>query len=73
MTLPQEIDQLRAELDQLRAEQTTGTKVEKPQLRELTKLSNEVLEKGEEVLAKHPLATVAGALALGIAIGRLLK
>jgi hypothetical protein len=69
-----------AELNNLQAKQTTGTEDEKPiepaweqQLRELTRLSNEVLENGEEMLAKHPLATGAGALALGIVIGRLLK
>lgn len=80
-----EIDQLRAELDALRAAQKgppPPPEPEKPeeedapqtleqQIRYLTRLAEEMLEEAEDTVANHPVASVAGALALGIVIGRL--
>ena len=39
--------------------------------RMLNRLVQDMLENAEETIAEHPVATVAGALALGIVIGRL--
>lgn len=40
------------------------------QIKELNRLVKTMLEDAEVTVAEHPVATVAGALALGIAIGR---
>ena len=42
-----------------------------PQITELNRMVKTMLEDAETTVAEHPVATVAGALALGIAIGRL--
>jgi ElaB/YqjD/DUF883 family membrane-anchored ribosome-binding protein len=41
------------------------------QIAELNRLVQDMLESAEDTIAEHPVATVAGALALGIVIGRL--
>lgn len=78
-TLKAELDALRAELAALRkpAPQTgaAGEGAEADGLHEhlaqLNTLVQQMLENAEETIAEHPVATVAGALALGIVIGRL--
>ncbi len=42
-----------------------------PQITELNRMVKTMLDDAETTVADHPVATVAGALALGIAIGRL--
>jgi ElaB/YqjD/DUF883 family membrane-anchored ribosome-binding protein len=42
-----------------------------PQISELNRMVKTMLDEAETTIADHPVATVAGALALGIAIGRL--
>ena len=75
-TLRTEIDEIRAELARLRearaapeGEAAAGGMSE--QIAELNRLVQDMLENAEETIAEHPVATVAGALALGIVIGRL--
>ena len=79
MTLRNELDALRREIEALRGERSpestsaaeqTGHGIEK-QLGELEQLVRSMLDEAEETVAEHPAATVAGALALGIIIGRL--
>lgn len=41
------------------------------QITELNRMVKTMLDEAETTVADHPVATVAGALALGIAIGRL--
>jgi len=41
------------------------------QVKELNKLAKTMLDEAETTVSDHPVATVAGAMALGIAIGRL--
>ncbi len=81
-TLRAELDELRAELARMRhapgtgkdeahgAADTEGTGLSE-QLAELNKLVQQMLDEAEETITDHPVATVAGALALGIVIGRL--
>ena len=78
-----ELDQLRAELEALRKAKAppppdTEAKADaeaspslEQQIRHLTKLAEEMLTEAEDTVAEHPVASVAGALALGIVIGRL--
>jgi ElaB/YqjD/DUF883 family membrane-anchored ribosome-binding protein len=75
-TLRAELDEIKAELARLResrtvqqAETLAGGVGE--QIAELNRLVQDMLENAEETIAEHPVATVAGALALGIVIGRL--
>lgn len=75
-TLRAELDEIRSELSKLRearaahgGEAAAGGMHE--QLAELNRLVQDMLENAEETIAEHPVATVAGALALGIVIGRL--
>lgn len=75
-TLRAELDEIRSELSKLREtraahgdEAAAGGMQE--QLAELNRLVQDMLENAEETIAEHPVATVAGALALGIVIGRL--
>ena len=81
-TLRAEIDEIRAELSRLREARTpppagsegaaaTGDSPLGEHMEELNRLVHEMLENAEETIAEHPVATVAGALALGIVIGRL--
>jgi ElaB/YqjD/DUF883 family membrane-anchored ribosome-binding protein len=84
-TIRAELDQLRAELAALRkakapppeTEPEAGQSTEAPlsleqQIRHLTKLADEMLSDAEDTVVEHPVASVAGALALGIVIGRLI-
>jgi len=76
-TLKTELDEIRAELARMREAAATpagdagaaGGLHE--QIAELNRLVQEMLENAEDTIAEHPVATVAGALALGILIGRL--
>lgn len=78
-TLKAELDALREEIAQLRKsapEQAAAAVDHLPgalgdQLAELNKLVQQMLEDAEDTITEHPVATVAGALALGIVIGRL--
>lgn len=75
-TLRAELDEIRAELSRLREaraahEGAAPTSEMSEQLAELNRLVHEMLENAEDTIAEHPVATVAGALALGIVIGRL--
>jgi ribosomal protein L29 len=79
-TLRAELDELRAELARLRvsqngsppAEQSSVSTVE-AQIAELHRLVHQMLEEAEDTVAEHPVAAIAGALALGIVIGRLTR
>jgi hypothetical protein len=79
MTLKAEIDALRAELAKLRmagegspaAGEGAGLDGPGSEIGELNRLVRKMLEDAEDTIAQHPVATVAGALALGIVIGRL--
>ena len=75
-TLRAELDEIRAELARMRearaapkGEDAAGGLQE--QIAELNRLVQDMLENAEDAIAEHPVATVAGALALGIVIGRL--
>lgn len=77
MGLRAEIDALKAEIEALRG---SARKAEEPgpppsglehQIAELNRLVTAMLDEAETTVAEHPVATVAGALALGIVIGRL--
>lgn len=78
-TLRAEMDEIKAELARLREARTggtasTGAAVESgmaDHIAELNRLVQDMLDNAEETIAEHPVATVAGALALGIVIGRL--
>lgn len=74
-TLKTELDQIRAELALLRAARAApegeAAATLHAQLADLNRLVQDMLENAEETIAEHPVATVAGALALGIVIGRL--
>ncbi len=75
-TLRAELDEIRAELSRLREtraadEGATPASEMSEKLAELNRLVHEMLENAEDTIAEHPVATVAGALALGIVIGRL--
>jgi ElaB/YqjD/DUF883 family membrane-anchored ribosome-binding protein len=78
-SLKAELDTIRAELSRLRhqAGQADGQAESAEagplvsQLAELNRLVQDMLADAEEAVAEHPVATVAGALALGILIGRL--
>jgi hypothetical protein len=85
-TLRAELEELRVELARLRkaaagsepdtaAMDAPGTEAPGAglagQIAELNRLVHHMLEDAEETITEHPAATVAGALALGIVIGRL--
>lgn len=73
-TLRAELDTIRAELSRLRQQASPSEGEAGPlteQLAELNRLVKDMLADAEETVAEHPVATVAGALALGILIGRL--
>ncbi len=72
-TLRDELDALKAELSHLRdaaADRMEASGVN-DQIAELNRLVHQLLEDAEDTIADHPVAAVAGALALGIVIGRL--
>ncbi|WP_421694335.1 hypothetical protein [Aestuariivirga sp.] len=79
-TLRAELDEIKAELSRLR--QAHAAPIGEPaaaaassgigeQIADLNRLVQQMLEDAEDTIADHPVATVAGALALGIVIGRL--
>jgi ElaB/YqjD/DUF883 family membrane-anchored ribosome-binding protein len=76
-TLRDELEELRGELQGLRdgaASAKPATEADSPlsgHLAELNRLVQTMLDEAEDTIAEHPVATVAGALALGIVIGRL--
>lgn len=82
MSIRAELDELRAELDALK----TARPVPSPEgavpppgaeqgldapLRHLMQLAEDMLEDAEDTVVTHPKAAIAGALALGLVIGRL--
>ena len=81
--LRQELDELRAEFESWRkgsaqvASRPPGEAASaepvglEHQIAELNRLVKMMLDEAEETVAEHPVATVAGALALGIVIGRI--
>ena len=75
-TLRTELDEIRAEIARMREARAThesdaATSGMAEHIAELNRLVQDMLENAEETIAEHPVATVAGALALGIVIGRL--
>ena len=83
-SLRDELEELKAELAALRAAKAPAGEAEagaaaeaepksvlEQQLGELNRLVQDMLDDAEAAVAAHPAATVAGALALGIVIGRL--
>lgn len=77
-TLRAEMDEIKAELARLRETRGAAGSGEAAaeggvgaQIAELNRLVQDMLDNAEETIAEHPVATVAGALALGIVIGRL--
>jgi ElaB/YqjD/DUF883 family membrane-anchored ribosome-binding protein len=75
-TLQAELDALRAELARLRGteageEPQPASEVLGKEFAELNGLVHRMLDDAEDLVARHPVAAVAGALALGIVIGKL--
>lgn len=82
-SLRQELDELRTEFETWRKgnvqstsrSQDAAAQVEptglEHQIAELNRLVQMMLDEAEETVTEHPVATVAGALALGIVIGRI--
>ena len=83
ISLRQELDELRTEFESLRKGSAksasrppdeaapTGPSGLEHQIAELNRLVQMMLDEAEETVTEHPVATVAGALALGIVIGRI--
>ena len=78
-TLRTELDEIRAELSRLRETRASEESAAAAaaaggvgeQIAELNRLVQDMLENAEDTITEHPVATIAGALALGIVIGRL--
>lgn len=76
-TLRDELEELRSEIQGLRdggaraASASEADSALSGHLAELNGLVQTMLNEAEDAIAEHPVATVAGALALGIVIGRL--
>ena len=82
-TLRSELDELRAEMARLRETRAASAAADSPsgsepdpgsireQFAELNRMVQQMIEDAEDAITDHPVATVAGALALGIVIGRL--
>ena len=82
-TLRQQLDELRTEFEDWRkasSQPASRSPTERApavslglehQMAELNRLVQTMLEEAEETVVEHPVATVAGALALGIVIGRI--
>lgn len=81
LNVRKELEELRAEIESLRGKGAASSpppaatppeeSVIEHQLAELTGMVQTMLDEAEETIAEHPVVTVAGALALGIVIGRL--
>jgi ElaB/YqjD/DUF883 family membrane-anchored ribosome-binding protein len=84
VSLREEIANLRAEFDASKKDNSRSTStpaedtnMRKPQegiehqIADLNRLVQTILDEAEETVSEHPVATVAGALAIGIVIGRL--
>ncbi len=83
VSLRQELDELRTEFETWRKGNTQSTSRPQDtaapaepaglehQIAELNRLVQMMLDEAEETVTEHPVATVAGALALGIVIGRI--
>jgi len=77
-SLRDDLEKLRQELAALKAARAeAGVAAEavsglENQMGELNRLVQDMLDDAEETMSRHPVATVAGALALGIIIGRLI-
>ena len=84
--LRKELDELRREFESLRdrgVDQLSGKAKEavaaatkelegfEGHIAELNRMVHALFEEAEESVSQHPVATIAGALALGIVIGRL--
>jgi ElaB/YqjD/DUF883 family membrane-anchored ribosome-binding protein len=84
--LRKELDELRREFESLRnrgVDQLSGKAKEavaaatkelegfEGQISELNSMLHTLFEEAEESVSQHPVATIAGALALGIVIGRM--
>lgn len=81
--LREELEQLKSEILAKAADEAstiapklakTGSKIHASfdeQTKELNSMVKAMLDEAETTVSDHPVATVAGALALGIAIGRL--
>ncbi|MGB8818393.1 MAG: DUF883 C-terminal domain-containing protein [Rhizobiaceae bacterium] len=81
-TTREELEALRSEFESLRNvakepeapappnDEPTGNMIER-QMTELNRMVQDMLDDAEQTVADHPKATVAGAIALGILIGRL--
>ena len=80
-SLRDELDQLRKEIEALRGAAPAGVKADagvqsvvshlEQQIVALQRLVQTMLDEAEDTVTVHPMATVAGAMALGIVIGRL--
>lgn len=76
-TLRDELEDLRGEFEGLKGRAAASQPAMEPDsqlsghLAELNRLVQTMLDEAEDTIAEHPVATVAGALALGIVIGRL--
>jgi ElaB/YqjD/DUF883 family membrane-anchored ribosome-binding protein len=73
-----ELEAIRAEIARLREGRHASSEaaaesggVFSDQFADLNRMVQQLLADAEETVAEHPVATVAGALALGIVIGRL--
>lgn len=76
-----ELDRLRADIDAIRAAKPAppppSAEGEQPpqtledQIRHLAAQAQDLLEEAEDTVATHPAASLAAALVLGIALGRL--
>jgi len=82
-SLRHELDDLRTEFEALRKESPQSTSHPRDetasaghtalehQIAELNRLVQLMLDEAEETVTEHPVATLAGALALGIVVGRI--
>lgn len=76
MNLRAELEALRREVEAMRKPTQAEPKPAPDEgaplhLQDLHRMVQDMLDEAEETVVEHPVATVAGALALGIVIGRL--
>lgn len=74
-TIRSELDAIRAELARLRQERDGAAAAAEPgapeHMAELGRLVQQMIDSAEDTVSEHPAAAIAGALALGIIIGRM--